>query len=158
MRKRLIITFVSIIVFIFILGKYKGCELIDGIYKSRAVRVRVHAVLRGIQKKPHGIGTIGDEQLALAKWYADIAVISDPSALNHASDDFDNWRKGANFYIHDYSITNVEREKEYPSEDQEETKDKPKPWVFIVTGKIEGSTFIMRVPEGDTISWIQPPW
>jgi hypothetical protein len=149
MKKRLVIIFVGIVIFIFVLNRYKGCSVIETIFKTRAVKARMHTVLQGIQLKPDGIGTVGDEQLALCRWYSDAVIIDDIQELGIASTAFDNWRKEAGiFYINDYTISEVKLEDDRSK----------KPLVFIVTGTIDFGPFIMRVPEGDTISWIQPPW
>ncbi|UCH94880.1 MAG: hypothetical protein JSV88_32140 [Candidatus Aminicenantes bacterium] len=158
MKKHLVIIIAGIVIFAFTISKYQGCGLLERIYKFRAVKARVHAVLQGIQLKSDGSGTVGDEQMALSRWYADLIVISDMQELGKASDAFDNWRKEASiFYINDFTISEVKLEETREAK-QEGEKEEKKPPVFIVTGTIDGGTFIMRVPGGDTISWIQTPW
>ena len=158
-RKRSIKVIVGIIIFIFVLNKFEGCGKLDEWYRIRAVKGRVHTVLQGIQMKEDGSGTVGDEQMAICRWYADTAIITDGDAFSRAVDEFNAWRKEASFYINEFSIDKVEVEKrETLEQDSEEKDSQPKPWVFFVTGQINGVTYIMRVPEGDTISWIQAPW
>jgi len=163
MRKRLIFVLAGVIAFIYALSEFQGCVFIEKIYRSRAARSRVHAVLQGIQKRKDGTGIVGDEQLAICRWYADTGFLANMDALNHATDDFDAWRMGANFYIEEYTIDKIELEKklELIHEDDNNRKNDRKtaePWVFIVSGTIDGADYSMRVPEGDTISWIQSPW
>lgn len=167
MKKNFVLIFLGLTFFIFAVT-YHNCGYIIGIFKIRSAKARVHAVLKGIQLKRDGTGTIGDEQLAICCWYADVAFLRNMAELGQASDAFERWKKQANIfpYINSYTISEINpeesrepvRKKEKEGTEGKEEKEEKKPFVFIVKGTIDSATFIMRVPEGKTITWIQTPW
>lgn len=113
-----------------------GCS--SGPDMDRAKK-RVDAILKGITQEEEGGPVLGDEETAISYYWADKPRIMDHDLLNHASDEFDNWRKEMDIfpYIAEYTIEGA---------------------VIIGTDvivyvTIEGDPMSIRVPEKGPVTW-----
>jgi hypothetical protein len=123
-----------------------GCNIKQK-YKERAVKARVKAILKGIKVNFEDGRHSFDEQTAICRWYADVAIITDGGTFSQACDSFDAWRREGGLFpnINDFTVEEVKLE--------EGSK-----MVYIVSGTVDGSRYVMRVPDNDTVSWLSPPW
>jgi hypothetical protein len=123
-----------------------GCGVIEK-FEIRSVKKRVDVIFKGIKTADYGRSVVGDEQLAICQWYANVPFLSDMGTLNIATDEFDLWRRrGGIFpYIVEYTIDKVKLIRG--------TKN-----TYRVYGTINGSDYIIRVPAGDTITWERTPF
>ncbi len=133
--KRIIVLILTVI-FLLSIVVNTGCKDTMKIDNAKA---RVRAILKGIHVKEDGTPPAGDEETAICQWYAGKARITDPSALNAASDGFDEWRNemGIFPYIDDYTI-------------EDAVIDGDDVIVFVT---VNGMPMTVRVPPGDQVSW-----
>ena len=110
-------------------------------YESVAEK-RTANILNGMQD---GTGTSAKVETAMCMWAAGAYRLSDQSRLSWASDHFDQWRHAKKLYrkIGDYKIEKVELVPDAPEE------------TAIVTVKIEGDEYKMRVPKDHAVSWAE---
>jgi len=109
-------------------------------------KARVITVLDGI-KTGGKRGTTSEFQLAMCRWYKDAVIIRDFQEFENASDTFDAWRRRGNIYptLKSYEVTKVE------------VVEGTEPLTWLVSGKIDGKPFTMRVPEKAPIEWVKAP-
>lgn len=146
MKKKL--TFVlTICQLVALFGSITGCSF-EKIQQKRQAKARVNAILKGLKQDEKGTKMVENpEQVSICQWYNNTFLITDFAELGHASDAFDHWRMQGGIFspIESYTVDKVEL-----IEDSQ-------PVTTFVYGTINGLNYIMRVPEGDTISWEQIP-
>lgn len=119
-------------------GKVPG---IEGASAEENARLRVTAILEGMKKGGGGVNV--EIQTSICQWYSGKIVIHDRDVLTKASDLFTVWvrEKGLDRKIADYEIVEVT------------VVEGARPPTCLVTVKIEGQTFRMKVPEKEPVSW-----
>ncbi|HEX9638933.1 MAG TPA: hypothetical protein VGB99_15485 [Acidobacteriota bacterium] len=103
---------------------------------------RVTAILQGIRDNvdDRGLGL----QTPVCMWAAGVLLISDAYELGRASDQFDDWRREGDIWkVSSFEVTGAE------------LQPGSVPPLVIVSGTVNGKPFKLRVPKGDTISWIR---
>jgi hypothetical protein len=101
---------------------------------------RVATILNGMRD---GKGSDAKIETAMNMWAYNAYRVGDRDRLSWASDNFDRWRQEKKMYrqIKDYEITKVEK---VPGTEED---------TAIVSVKIEGQEYKMRVPKDHAIHW-----
>jgi hypothetical protein len=124
-----------------------GCEILKegiGPYETKhQAKARVTNILQGIKDG----GTGKSMQTALCRWYNDSVYINESSTASFASDMFDRWRVdgGIGKGIAAFEVTEATIEEGAPVE------------AVLVGGTIDTRPFSVRVPKGQTITWVTKP-
>lgn len=127
--------------------KHGGEEKLDFLTKkatrgdvTKQAKERVGTVLGGMQKDGGGIGA--ELQTAICEWDRGVILIRDRDELERAVDAFNRWCQEKNFYnrkIGAWQVTDASCDALGDN--------------CLVTAKIEGGTYKMKVPRGARISW-----
>ena len=112
---------------------------------ERRAKERVEVILHGIQTD--GGGSSIPIQASICMWYNETLAISDLGVLARANDSFLEWQREGGIFpkLKTYEVTGANA-----------VKDSEPPTV-LVAGKIDGKSFVMRVPHDRPISWVRHP-
>lgn len=140
--KKLLILAIVVVAALFIWKKSGGkVPGIEGASAEENARVRVTAILEGMKKGGGGVNV--EIQTSICQWYKGKILIQDRDELAKASDLFAVWvrEKGLDRKIADYEIVDVK------------VVEGARPPTYLVTVRIEGQTYRMKVPEKEPVSW-----
>lgn len=118
---------------------FTGCS----VWEKRETEKRVTAMMEGW--RTGGTGSGGDMQEAVSMWWKGVRFIPDDLELDDARKRFDSWRRVKGLYkkIETWEITSMAKDGSTGGN------------AMIVSMDIDGRSYRMRVPEGDTISWVK---
>lgn len=119
------------------LAAVAGCDFLA----KDKVKTRVTSILEGMHRDNGGTGP--EMQMAISQWRYGQSNIGDQGLLTAAYDQFTVWsrEKGLTGRIGTYAIVSME------------AVSGAVPKTYIVTVTIDGTTYKMKVPDGEAISW-----
>ncbi|MCK4765249.1 MAG: hypothetical protein KAW12_23820 [Candidatus Aminicenantes bacterium] len=129
--------FVFISIAVFFMNLFIGCSAET--LRIRRAKARVNVILNGISRGADD--NPKNEQIAVCRWWRDVALLTDINEFGSAGNAFDKWRLALDIYpvIDSYTIEDAEIDTEAKH---------PTVIVYVTINRMD---YTLRVPEKGTI-------